>query len=292
VPDTVPLGSWVTLFYKGWDSPFDSLFCLDPINKCIRFQKSFYRYSARIPGAEAQSYHFPIGGEDNNPFGTDDSTSMNIGSVEYEISVRSLDEHFRPDGTMDMVKLIGNFDPVLNECYLTSHLGQTVGHLDTLSWNWWRPANSDTFNEQTMMYEKTFYFTIEAEGHDHPMEPASGVKSWHYIFFDFQGGPVRFARSGSWVLGHELNALSDTMKVTFTYPLSDPAGDQVFANLPEWVNESYDLTLMGRDTEQGQYFKQYMFFDGQKQLINEYDISSLGRWTEERTIHFHFKMVR
>jgi hypothetical protein len=292
VPDTIPYNSWVKLFYRGWDSPYDSVFCQDVTNRCIKYQRSYHWYSGRVPHAEERSAHLPPGGDDNDPFNVADTSSMNFGSVEYEIFVRSLDEHGRPDGTPDMVELVGNFDPILDECYLEDHLGNQVENGDTLTWNWWRPANTDTFNQNTFEFEKKFRFIINASGHDHPMEPTSGVKNWTYNFYDLQSVNVRFARSGPWVAGNALNALSDTFKVTFSYPLTDPTGDQVFSNLPDWINTTYDLVLMGRDTGMGEEFSQYMFIDEDKELLNVYPVTPFGRWTEEKTVRFHLRLVR
>ncbi len=292
VPDTIPYNSWVKLFYRGWDSPYDSVFCQDVTNRCIKYQKSYHRYSERFPPSEARSGHLPPDGEDNDPFNVADTTSMNFGSVEYEIFVRSLDEHDRPDGTPAMIELVGNFDPVLDECYLEDHLGNHVENGDTITWNWWRPANTDTFNEITLKFEKKFQFIINASGHDHPWEPESGVKNWWYFFFDPQGVFVRFARAGSWVPGEELNSLSDTLTGTFSYPLTDPAGDEIFGNLPDWINTTYDMVLKGRDTAIGEEFSQYMFINSNKELLNVYPVSMLGRWTEERTVRFHLRIVR
>ena len=292
VPDTIPYNSWITLFYQGADSPYDSIFCQDPVNQCIKYQKAYHRYSGRFPYAEARSAYLPQSGEDNDPFNVADTSSMNIGTVEYEVYIRSLDEHGKPDHTPASVELVGNFDPVLDDCHLSDHLDNTIGHGDTITWNWWRPANTDTFNFQTLKFEKKFQFIINASGHDHPMEPQSGVKNWLYSFYDPQSVFVRFARAGAWVAGGELNALSDTFEVTFSYPLTDPAGDEIFGNLPDWLDTTYDLVVQGRDTAIGEEFSQYMFINSGKVLLNVYPVSMLGRWTEERTVRFHLRIVR
>jgi hypothetical protein len=292
VPDTVPYGSWVKLLYTGSDSPYDSIMCQDLVNQCIKYQVAYHSYSARFPYVDERSAYLPHDGEDNNPFGLTDSTSMNFGSVEYEVFVRSLDEHGKPDDTPAQVDLIGNFDPTLDECYLSDHFDNRALNGDTITWDWWHPANADTFNEQTLMFEKTFKFVVNASGHDHPWETASGVKNWFYSFFDPQGTFVRLMRAGSWVPGSTLNILSDTLSITFTYELTDPMGDAVFANLPGYVNEIYDFVLQGRDTATDQFFSQYMFVNGVQEKINEYPVSILGRWTEERSFQFHFRMIR
>jgi hypothetical protein len=294
VPDTVPYKSWITLFYQGWDSPYDSILCADELNKCIRYQVSFKRESARYPNATARSAWLPQYGEDNNLFGIEDSTSMNMGSVEYDVFVRSLDEHGKYDGTPDTLRIIGNYDPVLDNMEIVDHLSNVIMDGDTLTWNWWKPENSDTLaaEGQNVYYKKQFSFALNGTGHDHPDEWDSGIKSWQYNFYDLQGELVRFMYSGVWKHGSALNELSDTMRVTFTYPLSDPMGDEVFNNLPEWINKTYDATLMGRDTETGDIFYQYMFVNSYKELLNVYSVSLLGRWTQEETMRFHLRIVR
>jgi hypothetical protein len=267
---------------------------MDDLNKCMKYQKSYYRQSARFPGAVARSAWYPPLGEDNNLFGIEDSTSMNIGSVEYDIMVRSLDENGKNDGTPDTVSIVGNYDPVLDSFEMVDHFGAIVTEGDTLTWDWWRPANTDTIviDGPDVFYQKKFYFVISAAGHDHPTEWGSGIKNWYYLFFDTQGNFHRFSRAGSWVQGMTLNALADTFRVVFNYPLTDPRGDSVFADLPRYFNKTYDATMKGRDTEIGDRFDQYMFVDGSRQIINSYPVSMLGRWTQEETMQFHFRIVR
>jgi hypothetical protein len=294
VPDTVPYKSWITLFYQGWDSPYDSLFCPDDVNKCITYQKSYHAKSARFPYFTEHSSWYPQYGEDTNLFGIEDSTSMNMGTVEYEVYIRSIDENDKFDGMPDTVRIVGNYDPVVDDYEIVDHLANSVGNGDTLTWDWWKPANSDTIvvDGPDVYYQKKFYFVLNADGHDHPDEWGSGIKSWYYLFHDLQGNFHRFGRAASWVPGPTLNALSDTVKVTFTYPITDPMGDTVFANLPAWINKTYDATIKGRDTGLGERFNQYMFVSSQKEMINDYPVSTLGRWTQEGTMRFHFRIVR
>ncbi|MDH3217753.1 MAG: hypothetical protein OEN01_16005, partial [Candidatus Krumholzibacteria bacterium] len=93
-PDTVPYRSWVTLFYRGSDrrsnsgALLDSSLCQDVVNECLRYQVGFTSRSDQIPGFSFTSRWLPDGGEDNNEFGTADSTSMNMGTVEYDLRVR------------------------------------------------------------------------------------------------------------------------------------------------------------------------------------------------------------
>ncbi|UCG51252.1 MAG: hypothetical protein JSW58_13805 [Candidatus Latescibacterota bacterium] len=297
VPDTVPFRSWITLMYDGWDSPFDSSLCQDDINKCLTYQVNYTRDSDRVPGANATIRWLPDGGEDNNPFGTADSTSMNVGSLEYEIRARSIDENNRPDGTPATVQIVGNFDPTLDTFWIRNHDGTMVPDTDTLVWDWWNPAR-EGFNLEdptNVLRFKEFYFVIEATGHDHWKDPdGSGVKSWYYEFrhTDDPSRFEEFGRANSWVEGITVNALSDTFRVRFEYPFEDVNGDSVFDNLPPWVNEGYDYIVKGRDTANFEEFSQFMYVNGQKTLINQYTTSSLGRWTQEGSLNFYFVMRR
>jgi len=317
-PDTVPFDSWITLFYRGANDsivdidcngqplevaiPRDSSICEDDTNQCLLYQVSFRRSSARFPQAFGRSAWLPQEGEDNNPFGLTDSTSMNIGSVEYEVMVRTLDEYGLEDGTPAMIELVGNFDPTLDSYYLKDHLGNVIHDGDTLTWNWWKWADS-TVNwtdpsvpqENARTYKK-FYFTIEATGHDNPKETQTDVETWYYEFYDLNGDFHRFARAATWVDGVDKGLLSDTVKVTFSwnpfYPAPDFQGDSVFTHLPAWINKSYDFSVKGRDTENGQQFSQYMWVNGTQQLINSYPTSILGRWTQTGRMRFYFRIIR
>jgi hypothetical protein len=315
LPDTVPFKSWITLFYRGsndsiveWPCgseileipiPRDSSICEDDTNQCLRYQVSYRSHSSRFPLFRDRSAWLPQNGEDNNPFGVTDSTSMNIGTVEYEISVRTLDEYGLDDGTPAMVEIAGNFNPTLDTYYLKDHLGNEVHNGDTLTWNWWQWADSTaswSVPPEDARTHKKFYFTIEATGHDHPKETDSGVDSWYYLFYDLDGNFKRFSRAASWVEGVSRGVLSDTLKTTFSwnpfYPAPDIHGDSVFTNLPEWINKTYDFIIKGRDTRPGQEFAQFMWVLGRQDLINSYSTSQLGRWTQEETMRFYIRIIR
>ena len=141
-----------------------------------------------------------------------------------------------------------------------------------------------------------FYFTIEANGHDHAKETATGVESWFYLFYNFDGEFYRFARAGSWINGVDLGLLSDTLKYTATwnpfYPAPDIQGDSVFTHLPAWINRGYDFSVKGRDTRNGQQFGQFMFVNGRQDLINSYPTSKFGRWTQEGNMRFYIRIIR
>jgi hypothetical protein len=231
--------------------------------------------------------------------------------VEYEFSVRTIDEVGRPDGTPARAAIVGNFDPTLDSLRVSDHFGVPLdlSVVDTLTWNFWRgqgwPYTSlldtvDLSNPDFPFY-KTFAFNIRAWGHDNALDPAgSNVKEWRYIIHDEDGNYWPLARSGpGWYPGAEPGRLDDTFEVTFRYPSGlvsgepDPNGDTVFANLPGYVGRTLTLTLLGRDTDVDETFAQWVFLgEVEPLLVNEYPTGNLGRWTEERTVTFHLRMVR
>ena len=219
----------------------------------------------------------PFDPNDNDPLAVADSTSMNIGSLEYDIRVRSLDEYDKPDGTPPLMRLVGNFDPTLLGYEIRTHDGQVIGNGDTLRWDFWNPANADTFDFVIGARKKQFQFFINATGKDHPHEkPGSGVKSWLYTFRRADDPTIieRFARAGTWSNGQFTNALADTFTYTVVYPIPDGAGDTVFATLPDWMNQSWNYGIIGRDIASSVEFDQLMILNGERVKINSYAASS------------------
>lgn len=296
VPDTVPFGSWITLFYKGQDTTFAAAECPDPLNKCLSYQVQYSRDSDRIPGATATSVWFPSPPEDSNPYGTADSTSMNVGSLEYVIRARAVDWFGRSDPSPAEIEIVGNFDPTLDNFAIRNEAGFPVGDSQTLFWNFWEPADSElVVVGPELMVRKTFIFVIDAAGHDHPKErQGSGVFSWLYRFEreDERGVFDKFGRSGYWAEGLEVNALSDTIRWVVEYPVADVNGDAVFNNLPVWIGRWYDFSVVGRDIPKNEMFEQYVFFYREKQLVNSYLTDLLGRWTAPGSQRIKFSIVR
>ncbi|UCH83940.1 MAG: hypothetical protein JSW50_16120 [Candidatus Latescibacterota bacterium] len=296
VPDTVPYGTWITVRYKGIDTTIASAECTDPINKCMRYQKRFARQSDRVDGWYSQTPWLPEDPEDNNLIGVTDSTSMNIGSVEYTIQVSASDSHDRRDGTPAELSIVGNFDPTLDSHSIKNHTGEEIGDGGTIVWNWWEPVDSGlTVENSQLMKTKTFYFVIEATGHDDPRErPGSGVYSWFYEFIDVGSSSTsQFARSDRWVDAATVNALSDTFTWVAIYPEADVNGDDVFVNNPpSWNGQSYDFSVVGRDLPSNESFTQRMFVDGENQLIKQYPTGELGRWTVRGELRFRIELRR
>lgn len=307
-PDTMPYNSWVTLFYNGWDNPCDSSLCIDVTNKCLRYQVQYTR-TANLDGGPENGGRItnstvrwlPENGEDNNPFGTPDSTSMTVGSEDYEIRVRTVDEYAKPDGTPDWVNISASFTPTIDSHGLVNYDGNAVPDGDTLWWDWFSPANfqgstldtldfSDPFNPEIV---KEFFFVIEADGHDHPKEP-NGIGSWLYVFRRVQTGTLeRLKRSGFWTDGLTQDAFADTVRLVRRYPFGDPvAASESFATLPSWLNVDYDFTIRGRDAALADKYDQFMFVDGEALKLNTLNTASLARWTGNRAQRVYIGMRR
>ncbi len=301
VPDTVPDGSWITLFYDV-PGPLDPLvFCTDPVNRCIRYQMNF---TSRLGGIfDYTTRWLPEPAEDSNPFGITDSTSMNTGIGEYTVRVRSVDEFDVTDATPATVDIVGNFPPTLDNIAIENHDGTVVGDGGSVVWDWWNPANfhgspGDTldFSDPPRVWVvRELFFVVKGSGHDHPKEDKGGVKSWFYTFTrsDDPTFVQPFARSGLWVDAAEVNALCDTVRLTVRYSLfDDPGGSMAWEALPDWLQRGYDVAVRGRDTKSTDEFDQFMFVNGMKTLINRYLTAALGRETQEGTTSFNLTIVR
>jgi len=328
-PDTVSYLSWIRIDYFGTDDPRDNTTCDPPAinpDRCIDFQVAYERESDRVPGSVARSGWLPrVGGHDTDPNSATDSNSVNMGSLEYDVFARSVDENGRPDGTPPGIHIVGNFDPTLDSLVVDDHFGVGVdlegGTVDTLRWNFWKGTSAgidplsgqprsgwpyqavtdtvDFSDPSSPSFIKRFRFRIRARGHDHPWEPdGSGVKSWRYMFYSDYGTPNQqfwpLARAGdTWWNGASIDVLNDYVQVTFHYPLTDPHGDTVFDNLPGYYNTDLTLVIRGRDTAVDEpEFYQYVFLNGVKTLVNVFPSSTLGRWTEERVATFHLQFTR
>ncbi len=286
IPDTVPFRSWITLSYNGWDSPNDIKTCTDDINKCISYQVQYHATSTRFYEINFNTGLLPPeGGQDTNPCSTVDSTSMNIGTVEYDISVRSMDENGRLDGRPEsalvggqqrtaVARIVGNFNPTLDSLYIEDHLGRKVMDGDTLKWKWAEIPPQfvpDDTSAAGGHFEHVFTFAIRGFGHDHPKElDGSGVKTWYYSFASITppGIAKKFARATSWVAGSAVNELNDQFTAVFPHALTDINGQWVFEHPPNWIGVNYggtnnaflyEMRLKGRDTDLGETISEYIF---------------------------------
>jgi hypothetical protein len=170
--------------------------------------------------------------------------------------------------------------------------GTIPGDGDTLTWDYWNPANyrgsiTDTLDFSNPLFPevvKEFLFVIQANGHDSPREQdGAGVKSWLYTFRHTSAGYIaRIAQSGFWTDAATIDVLADTVKLTRRYRW-DPADPtywmEDFANLPSYLNAEYDFTVRGRDLRSTDQYRQYMYVNGAKTLLNVYNPVVLARWT-------------
>jgi len=289
IPDTVPYGSWLTLFHRGAEARPCSTDCL-----LMRYQARYQRDSDRNPLGFAEIPWMPPTPENSNNGAPWDTTSMNVGSVEYRIYVRATDYYNRTEQAPPHIDIVGNHDPTLDGFRITGQDGLPLADQDTLELNWWAPADSGFLISKNLQY-KRFFFVVEASGHDHPRDPdTSGIESWYYDF-PLAGDPashVVFAHAGGWFDAPAQNVLSDTAWVTLEYPIGDFQGDAIFDNPPRWQNETLDFFIRGRDIAEYTRFQQYLVFSGAQNLMNDYVTGRFGRWTETRRLSFHMRLVR
>lgn len=319
-PDTVSYLSWIRIDYSGWDDQRDIRRCPPPSvnpDRCIEFQFRYKRISSRVRGSIEDSGWLPNVEpfQNTDPNSATDSNSVNIGSLEYEFFVRSIDENGTPDGSENQlvggvevpqskIDIVGNFDPTLDNVAILDNGGNPINidgpGIDTLTWNWDdEPATLVQVPGGGFKWGRTFRWTIQAAGHDHPWDPLdSGVKSWRYFIYYDYGLPTQkfypFARAGeTWVDGASLNILNDQFVLQITYPLTDTNGDTVFENLPVYMDKVLTVFLRGRDTSTTEdEFEQVVFLNGEPETVNQFPAASFGRWTEERQFAFYFRLVR
>ena len=293
IADTVPYGSWITIFYSG--SGYSPALCPDSINQCFEYQIRYDRDSRFFPGGEkfAQSSWLPLDPTDNDPLAAADSTSMNIGSVEYVISARTTNLA-GPDPTPPSFAIVGNFDPTLDSLSLQNHDGTVIRANDTIVWDWWAPADSGLIVVGLdLLRFKTFYFVVKAAGHDHPKEEGSGVAAWRYTFPRVSDGVLEpFGNAGFWLDGLANSTLSDTATYVAVYPRADTPGDSIFNSPPSWHDQTHVYTVTGRDLPGVLNFDQFVFLSGSKQLVNSYGTSDMARRTAAGTLRFHIKLQR
>lgn len=294
-PDTVPFGSWITVFYRGQLSSFADSSCTDTFGRCLKYQMRFSYVSERNPDIIANIGWRPIDPVDTNPAGVADSMSMNIGSLEYTVRARSVDQYGRPDPEPAEVEIIGNFDPFLNGLEVMGPDGEVIADGDTILWDWWTPADSsvDVGNQELV---KRFYFVVTSSGRDHPKEQdGSGIKGWYYEFRHAADPDLKesLGRSDVWLDGEMLNTITDTVRWTARYPVGDWQGDAIFVDRPpSWNNQTLDLVIRGRDTSIFERFEQKMHYDGDAQIVNEFNTGRPGRWTSTLSRRFHLVLRR
>jgi len=315
IPDTVPYYSWLRVDYRGWDDMRDSTLCEDDINRCVRYQLQYERTSARVSGSSSRTRWIPEDPADNNPNGTPDSTTIDIGSFEYKIRARAVDEEDKADGRMfdpvthrgkSEIQIIGNYDPTLDEAYVLNYDGVVASQdVDTVTWDWWNPANYtgnpddtlETDSQTSIVYaKKTFYMDLEASGHDHPKEAERfGVLQWIWTLLGADGESEPFFSQGqeAWQDGAIRDEFDRRFEITYRYDIAaDPGGQSIWADPPSFWNKEYRVTIQGRDIKSNTDFSEYIFINGTRVLLNAYQATPLARWTETGQFRFYLKMAR
>jgi len=316
VPDTVPYYSWLRIDYRGWDDKRDSLLCADDVNRCIRYQLQYERTSARVSGSNSRTRWIPEDAADTNPNGTPDSTTIDIGSFEYKIRARALDEQGKADGTMtdpltgrvkSEIQIIGNYDPTLDDTFVLNYDGVVASaDVDTITWDWWHPANftgnpDDTLETdpetQKVYAKRTFYLDLQATGHDHPKEAERfGVLQWIWTLLrtdNSESEPLFSEGQDAWLDGTIPNAFDRRFEITYRYEIAtDPGGSSIWADPPSFWNTDYRVTVQGRDIASNTEFSEYIFINGSRVLLNAYQATPLGRWTETGQFRFFLKVAR
>lgn len=316
IPDTVPYFSWLRIDYRGWDDMRDSTLCEDDINKCIRYQVQYERSSERVSGSNSRTRWIPEVPADNNPNGTPDSTTIDIGSFEYKIRARAVDEADKADGRMfdpltkkakSEIQIIGNFDPTLDEAYILNYDGVVASQdADTISWDWWHPANftgnpDDTLETdpetQKVYAKRTFYLNLDATGHDHPKEAERfGVRQWIWTLLgvgDSESESFFSEGQDAWQDGIVVNEFDRRFEITYRYEIAtDPGGRSFWADPPSFWNKEYGVKIQGRDIGSDSEFQEYIFINGSRVLLNAYQGTPLARWTETGQFRFFLKVTR
>ena len=302
VPDTVPHGSWIRVSYRA--TPDAMSYCPDQLDDCIGFQKNFTWSSALFPGVGETTSWQPVPPEDNDPFTSTDSTSLNVGPVEYTVRFRSADKSGGLDLTSAEVPVVGNFPPTLDDFGIEHHDGTLARDGESVVWDWWNPANFhgsigdtlDLSDPPNLWVVREFFFLVKGLGSDHPKEGSmGGVRSWFYEFTrsDDPAFNQPFGRAGYWADGITVNSVCDTVKLKIRYSYTgDPGGKLAWEALPDWVNRWYDFNIRGKDTGSTDTFDQFMFVNGMKTKINTYSTAALGRETEKGTMRFYLTIVR
>jgi hypothetical protein len=292
-PDTLPLGSWLTLIVEGSSPDYDVGNCVDTINRCVGFQFQYEAINIGVP-SQFTSTWMPVVPVDGNPAGLRDTIRLNVGSVDYRLSPRAVDE-YGVDVTAPKISVVGNFAPTMDDYYIQNFDGSIVRGGDAVSWNWWEPENTDTLDAGAGLRKKRFSFVIKAFAHDSSKELAgSGIEAWRYFFIAVDNPALfwPFSRAGSWVEPLQFNTLCDTVTWEVTYPADDVDGNEVFDILPEWINREWDYVVMGRDIPAGTAFEQYVRMAGQQITVQQYNADAFGRRTATGFQRFHIQLTR
>ena len=268
-PDTLPFRSRIHFEYQGWDDSLDVAHGLEfdpPVP--IRFQFS-YRREKSGGGSLYKSSWLPLAGpEDTNPCADldddrrdVDSTTILVGSYDYQFYVRSFDEQHRADGTPDTVEFYGNFSPTIESVEIGRKDQFTQEFVpssnDTLYLQWIgdvvHPEGIRAYNQTedyiALTVTKYYQIFIKASGHDDPRDPpGSGIKGWLYRVDDPEYN-YDYRKEGEWIFDNPVNELMQPLTLKITMPIfwASPAYiDSVIANTPAFLGDQR-LDLLAND---------------------------------------------
>jgi len=324
IPDSLPFKSRFWFEYQGWDDKkdVDSGLEFDPPVP-IRFQFS-YRREKSGGGSLYKSSWLPLAGpEDTNPCSDldsenrdVDSTTMLVGSFDYQFYVRSFDEQYRADGTPDTIYFYGNFPPTI-ESLEVGRIDQYTQQFvpssnDTIYLQWLgdvvHPEGIKAYN-QTQDYSaltvtKYYQIYMKAVGHDDPRDPpGSGVKGWLYTVEDPDYN-YPYRKEGEWIFDMPVNELLQplTVKITMSIFWNQPSFiDSVLANTPAYLGDQY-LELLANDISDAEIttlgirgitpdIEECSIVPGSYWVTQNFRLSSVAK-TDFATKGFYIKLIR
>jgi phage terminase large subunit-like protein len=265
IPDSLPFRSRIWFEYQGWDDPKDveSGLEFDPAVP-IKFQFSYRREKSGGGGLYKSSWLPLAGPEDTNPCADldnemrdVDSTTMLVGSYDYQFYVRSSDEQYRADSTPDTVVFYGNFPPTIE----TLEVGRldpftqqfTPSSNDTIYLQWLgfppHPEGITAYNQTqditALTLTKYYRIYIKSVGFDDYRDPpGSGIKGWLYKIYDPDYN-YAYRKEGEWIFDMPVNELLQPLSIKITMPIFWSV-DSVLANVPPYLGEQ-SLELLAND---------------------------------------------
>jgi hypothetical protein len=325
IPDTLPYNSRLRVDYLGWDDPKDRETLENDPPLPIRFQFRYFRQTRDGQAKKISSWYPLTGAEDTNPCDWNaeprirdaDSTTMRIGTFDYEFHVRSFDEQYRADGTPDTISFVGNYPPSVDSVSYGYYFlfapppGIVESPDDTIRIQWdFFPFTMGAALPFDSLYDpvahlKTKYYTIYifADGHDDPRDPpGSGVKGWQFHIDDPEDD-YPWRKEGEWIFDHEVNRMEQGLLLKVTAP-TDETGkvnvDSLCANPPLYLGEKY-LELRGKDISDREIFyegirgitPEFIGCDvvpGDNWITQEYRLASVA-YTDTLFSRFYIKLV-
>jgi hypothetical protein len=318
IPDTLPYNSRLRFDYLGWDDPKDRETLQNDPPLPIRFQFRYFRQSKEGLARKESSWYPLTGAEDTNPcdwladpeIRDADSTTLRVGTFDYEFRVRSFDEQYRSDGTPDTVRFVGNFPPTIDEVRYGFYLlftGQIIESPDdTIRVQWglpFDPTAAFPFNTvfDPVAHTITNYYRlyILADGHDDPRDPpGSGIKGWQF-FIDDPEFDYPYKKEGEWIFAYETNHMVQELVLRITAP-DDADVDSLVNNPPLFMGEQL-LELRCNDISDKEIFYEGIrgitpAFDGCDVIPGDYWITQEYRlasfaYTDTLVTRFYLKLV-